>query len=149
MPEIDEIAKVILAARRKRFLFSRPLFKRYAPVSEAELFQLANRLHFKFIVELSRWLLMAGYGEIGGSLIFQEGRFSIIDWDPLKGFVSFAKDISGYRFAFNPKDESIYCIHPSEHAFVHIADNFSSFLRELIQHDYHVKEWVSTLPYSR
>jgi hypothetical protein len=149
MPEIDEIVKVILVAKRKHFLLSRPLFKQYAPVSEAELFDLANRLHFKFIVELSRWLLMAGYGEIGESLIFQESKFSIIDWEPLQGFVSFAEDITGYRFVFNPNDKSIYCIHPSEHAFVRIADNFSSFLQELIRHDYHIKKWVSTLPYSR
>ncbi len=149
MSGIDEIANEILVARRKQFHFSRPAFKRYAPISESELLVLAKRLNFKFIVELSRWLLLAGYGEIAESLIFQESTFSIIDWEPLQGFVSFAEDVYGHRFAFNPNDGSIYCIHQTDHAFVPIADNFPLFLQELIRHDYHVKEWVSALPYSK
>jgi hypothetical protein len=149
MSGIDEIAKVILAARRRHLLFSHPVFKRSSAVSEAELFDLAKRLNFKFIVALSRWLLTAGYGEIDGALVFQESKFSIIGWEPLNGFVTFAEDISGHRFAYNPADGSIYCIHPAGHAYVRITDDFPSFLKELIRHDYHVKKWISILPYSR
>jgi hypothetical protein len=149
MPEIDQISRVILAARRKRFLFSRPVFNRFSSVSEAELFHLATRLDFKFIVDLSRWLLLAGYGEIDGELFFQESKFSIIDWEPLEGFVTFADGVSDRQFAFNPSNGSIYSVYPSNHAFVRIADNFPAFLQELIRHDYKLKGWMDTLQYSK
>jgi hypothetical protein len=148
MPGIDEVAKVILAARRKHFLFSQPVFKQTTAVSEAGLFYLATRLKFKFIVELSRWLLTAGYGEIDDALVFREDKFSILDWEPLKGFVTFAEDSSGHRFAFDPGGGGIYCIHPAGHSFAHISDDFPSFLQEVIRHDYRINEWVNALPYT-
>ncbi len=149
MPEIDEVAKVILAARRKHFFFSRPVFKQSSSVSEAELFHLATGLGFKFIVDLSRWLLLAGYGVIDGVLTFQEDRFSIVDWEPLNGFATFADDNFGHQFAFNPNDGSIYAIFPSSHTFVRIADNFPAFLQELIRRDYRLKEWMDSRTYSK
>ena len=148
MPGIDELAKTVLAARRKRFLFSRPVFRQLAAVSENELLHLAMRLDFKFVTELSRWLLVAGYCEIDDAIIFREDSFSIIDWKPLQGFVAFAESDTGVQFAFDPKDGGIYSIHPAEHAFVCLADNFSSFLQELIRHDYHVNEWMNSLSFS-
>jgi len=143
---MDEIAKIILSAKRRRFLVSRPVFECSAPVSEAELFRLAKGLNFKFALGLSKWLLLAGYGDIDGTLSFREECFSIIDGEPLKGCVSFAQDSVGNRYAFSPRDGSIYCIYPSERRTARIADDFPSFLRELVQRDYQLKAWVDTLP---
>jgi hypothetical protein len=149
MPGIDEIAKVILAARRKRFLFSRPVFKKNSEVSEAELFHLATRLDFIFIIDLSKWLLQAGYGEIDEALVFHENKFSKIDWEPLQGFVTFAASSSGHQIAFNPEDGSIYSIFAPRHEFARIADDFPSFLQDLVRHDYKLKEWMDILLFSR
>ncbi len=147
MPEIDELTKVILAAKRKRFPFSRPVFKQSSSVSEAELFHLTKQLDFNFIVDLSRWLRVAGYGEIDGTLRFKESKFSIIDWEPLAGFVTFADDTFGHQYAFNPGNGNIYSIDPANRSYVRIADNFPAFLHELIEHDYNLKEWMAALPF--
>lgn len=143
---MDEIAKAILSAKRKRFLRSRPVFECHAPVSEDELFRIATQLNFKFAVGLSKWLRLAGYGDIDENLSFRKECFSVINEAPLNGHVSFAQDTAGNRYAFNPKDGSIYFIcHPGQVA-VRISDDFPSFLRELIRRDYQLKEWMSSIP---
>jgi hypothetical protein len=142
---MDEIAKTILSAKRKRFLRSRPVFERVAPVTEEELFRLATGLNFKFTVGLARWLLLAGYGDIDETLSFRKDCFSVIDREPLSGHISFAHDASGNRYAFNPKDGSIFCIRCPDGAVVCMAGDYPSFLRELIRHDYKLDEWVGSL----
>ncbi len=145
MPEMDKIANTILSAKRRRFLSSRPVFERYTPVSEAELFRLATGLNFKFALGLSKWLLLAGYGDIDGTLSFREEWFSVINEEPLDGLVSFAQDIVGNRYAFNPKDGSIYYIRHPEQTVARISDDFPSFLQELIRRDYQLKEWMDSM----
>ena len=145
---MDEIAKTILSAKRRRFLRSRPVFEHYAPVSEAELFQLATSLNFKFATGLAKWLLLAGYGDIDETLSFREYWFSVIDGEPLCGLVAFAQDIAGNRYAFNPKDGCVYFCPPEQAAF-RISDNFPSFMRELIRRDYRLKEWMDSIPIAK
>jgi len=142
---MDEIAKIIMSAKRRRFLRSRPVFERHTHVSEAELFRLAKGLNFKFAVGLSKWLLLAGYGNIDETLSFREEWFSIIDWEPLNGHVSFAQDIAGNRYTFNPTDGSIYFIRHPERVAIKVSDDFPSFLRELIRRDYRLNEWMSNI----
>jgi hypothetical protein len=141
---MDEIAKIILSAKRRRFLRSHPIFERFAPVSEAALFRLATGLNFKFALGLSKWLRLAGYGDIDQTLSFREEWFSVIDGSPLTGHVTFAQDIDGNRYAFNPKDGSIYYIHP-EQIVARISDDFPAFLQELIRRDYQLKEWMRSI----
>ena len=143
---MDKIAKTILSAKRRRFLSSRPVFERSAPVSEAELFRLAKGLNFKFALGLSKWLLLAGYGDIDQNLSFREEWFSVINGD---GHVAFAQDIAGNRYAFNPKDGSIYYICSPEMVAVQVSDDFSSFLQELIRRDYQLQEWMGSISIAR
>lgn len=149
MSEMDEIVKTILAAKRKRFLRSRPVFERAAPVSEAELFRLATGLNFRFPLGLSRWLLRAGYGDIDETLSFREDQFSVVNEGPLNGLVLFAQDASGNHYAFNPEDGSIYFIKSAEQGVARISDDFAAFLQELIRRDYKLEEWVASLPASK
>lgn len=146
---MDKIAKTILSAKRRKFLRSRPVFVRSAPVSEAELFHIARKLNFKFALGLSKWLLLAGYGDIDETLGFRKELFSVIDEEPLDGHVAFAQDTAGNRYAFNPKDGSIYFIRHPDQAVVRISDDFTSFLQELIQRDYLLKEWLDSLTSTR
>src|SRR5208283_888900 len=94
---MDKITKTILSAKRKRLLRSRPVFERFAHVSEAELFRLATGLNFKFTLGLSKWLLQAGYGDIDEVLSFREEYFSVINGGVLDGCISFARDSDGNR----------------------------------------------------
>lgn len=142
MPAMDEIAKTILSAKRKKFLRSRPVFECYTPVSEAELFHLATGLNFKFSLGLSKWLRLAGFGDIDETLSFRKEWFSVINGTPQDGYVSFAQDISGNHYAFNPADGSIHCISNPEKLATRIADDFPSFLQELIQRDYQLTAWM-------
>jgi hypothetical protein len=144
-PAMDEIAKTILSAKRKRFLRSRPIFERHASVTEAELFHLAVGMNFKFVLGLSKWLRMAGYGDIDESLSFRESCFSILSGTPLDGCVSFAQDAAGNRYAFNPADGSIYCLFRSGPRSARISDSFQSFMQELVQRDYQLQPWMDSL----
>jgi hypothetical protein len=139
---MDKIAKTILSAKRRKFLSSRPVFERHAPVSEAELFRLARGLDFKFVLGLSKWLLLAGYGDIDQTLSFREESFAIMDRD---GHVSFAHNAAGNRYAFNPRDGSIYYICQPEMVAVRVSDDFPSFMQELIRRDYQLKEWMDSI----
>lgn len=142
---MDEIAKIILSAKRRRFLRSRPVFERYAPVSEAELFRLAKGLNFKFSLELSKWLRLAGYGDIDEILSFREDKFSVINGGTLDGCVQFAQDVAGNRYAFNPADGSIHCIPHAGQPATQVSRDFPSFLQELIRRDYQLTAWMDGL----
>jgi len=146
---MNEIAKIILSAKRRRFLSSRPVFVRYTPVSESELFRIATGLNFKFALGLSKWLLLAGFGDIDETLSFREEWFSVIGEGRLAGYVLFARDIVGNQYAFNPEDGGIYYVHQPEHAFARISDDFPSFLKELIRRDYKLAEWMNTISISK
>jgi len=142
---MDEIAKTIMSAKRRKFIRSRFVFVRQTSVSETELFRLATSLNFKFVTGLAKWLLLAGYGVIDETLNFQENLFDIIKDDPQSERVSFAQDTAGNRYAFAPKDGSIYFISQQEKVATRIADNFLSFMQELIRRDYRLQEWVAGL----
>lgn len=148
MYEIDKIAGIILSDKRRHFILSRPIYHRFYPVSEADLLDLAMRKNFRFIVDLSRWLLLAGFGEIEGALIFRENSISVIEKEPLKGFVTFAESPSGYLFAYNAGGGAIYCISPSDNSYARIADNFPEFMWELTQYNYNIQDWINSLSFS-
>ena len=142
---MDEIAKIILSAKRRRFLRSSPVFKRFSPVSEAELFRMAIGLNFKFTLPLSKWLLLVGYGDIDEALSFREEFFSLINGEAQDGYVSFAQDNAGNRYAFSPKNGAIYYVIHSKKDIVKISGDFSSFMQELIRRDYKLKDWMDSI----
>lgn len=142
---MDEIIKIILSAKRRKFLRSEPVFERVAPVSEADLFRLASGSHFKFALGLSRWLRLAGYGDIDHTLSFRENYFAVIDGTALDGCVAFAQDSAGNRYAFDPRDGSIYCIHHADETVLRVADDFQAFMQEFIRRDYHLHAWMDSL----
>ena len=142
---MEEIAKIILSAKRRRFLLNRPIYKHHQSTSEAELFRMATALNFKFTLGLSKWLRLAGYGDIDDALIFREEYFSKIDGGPLGSLVSFAKDSAANIFAFSEIDGTIYFIHQPDMTKIRLSDSFTLFFQELIQRDYQLKDWISNL----
>ena len=145
MTIMDEIAKIILSAKRRRFLFSRSIYKLHQATSEAELFRMATALNFKFTLGLSKWLRLAGYGAIDKALVFREEYFSKIDGGPLGSLVSFARDSAGNLFAFSETDGVIYFIHQPELTKIRLADSFTSFFQELVRRDYRLSDWIASI----
>lgn len=142
---MDEIANTILSAKRRRFLRSHPVFEQHAPTSEARLFHLATSLNFKFSLGLSKWLRLAGYGDIDSTLSFREEFFSIINGGNLDGCVRFAQDTAGNQYAFNPSTGSIHFISLAKQMAAQISTDFPSFMQELIRRDYNLAGWMDTL----
>jgi hypothetical protein len=147
-PTMNEIATEIMSTKRRRFIFSHDVYKCYEPVSEPQLFRLASGLNFRFTLELSKWLLLAGYGDIDGSLSFREEWFAVLKEKHLEGHVSFAQDNVGNCYSFSQKNGSIYHINRLEMEVSYVAGDFASFLIELIRRDYKLVEWMNSLPSS-
>lgn len=137
--------KTILAAKRKGFLSSKPVFKFFAPAAEMDLFMTAQKLERKLSVGLCQWLRTAGYGDINETLMFRNDYFACISHGELTGCVTFARDEVGNSYAFKPEDGSIYYISMHESAYARMSDNFISFLHELLERDYNLAQWREKL----
>jgi hypothetical protein len=143
---MQDIIKTILDAKRKHFLHSKSIFHFFAPASEMDLFMTARKLNCKLVVNLSRWLRAAGYGDINDTLIFRNDYFSIISEGALAGCVTFARDEQGNSYAFSQKNGCIYYVDRHGEIYARMADSFLSFLQELIRRDYNLPEWRADLP---
>ena len=137
--------KTVLSAKRKLFLQKKPIFHFFAPASEMDLFMTARKLDCKLAVGLCQWLRTAGYGDINDTLIFRSEYFSAITHGALTGCVIFARDELGNSYAFKPGDGGIYYIARYESAYARMAEDFHSFLHELIRRDYKLAQWRETL----
>lgn len=131
----------ILAAKRKRFLRSQPIYQTTSRVTEMDLFQIARTLDAKLNVGLSKWLLTAGYGDIEDSLSFRKDMFCLIGQGPLSGHVAFARDKQDNIYAYSPKDGTIYFIASDNRGYARMADDFIAFLQELALRDYNLAAW--------
>ncbi len=137
--------KIILSAKRRSFLTSKPVFHYHAPATEMDLFMTARRLDCKLMVGLCQWLRAAGYGDINDMLIFRDEYFSTITQGALTGFITFAHDEAGNAYAFKPQDGGIYFVSMYENAYARMADDFHAFLQELIRRDYNLAQWRESL----
>jgi hypothetical protein len=142
---MQDTVKIILAAKRKHFLQSKPIFHFFAPAAEMDLFMIARKLNFKLSVNLSRWLRAAGYGDINDTLIFRNDFFSTIGEGTLAGCVTFARDELGNSYAFSQKDGGIYFVDRYGDTYARMADDFLPFLQELIRRNYDLPQWRDNL----
>lgn len=137
--------KTILAAKRRSFLHSKPIFRFHAPAAEMDLFMTARKLNIKMTSGLSRWLRTAGYGDINETLQFRDDYFSLITAGALSGCVTFARDELGNTYAFSQKDGSIYFVDRHGEAYARMANDFLAFMEELIRRDYDLPHWREAL----
>ncbi len=142
---MQETVKTILSAKRWHRLHRTPVFQHVADTTEMELFMIAKRLDCKLTIGLSKWLRTAGYGDINGTLFFREDCFDTIRHGTLAGYVLFARDELGHRYAFNPVDGAVYYVDQQHHAYARLSNDFMSFLNELIRRDYDLAAWRSSL----
>jgi hypothetical protein len=139
----------ILSAKRKRLLRSQPIYQTSRRASEMDLFRVARKLDCKLTVDLSKWLLTAGYGDIEHSLSFREDWFCLIDQGPLGGNVAFAHDNLDNLYAYDPRNGSIYFISHDGAGYARLAASFCEFLQELVKRDYDLAAWRNSLALER
>lgn len=135
----------VLSAKRKRFLSRKPIYQTSARASEMGLFKVAQQLECKLTLGLSKWLLEAGYGDIDGNLSFREDWFCLVSHPPLSSLVAFAHDNLDNIYAYDPKDDVIYFIAADNSGYARLADDFCSFLNEMIKRDYDLLSWRDSL----
>lgn len=145
---MKELIDIILTGKRRRFLRSKPIYETTSRVSEMELFQIAQKLDCKMALGLSKWLLTAGYGKIEQSLSFHRDWFCLLDNAPLKGYVAFAQDDLNNIYAYDPDSGAIYFINVNGH-YARLSDDFSLFLKELVERDYNLAAWRDSLELQR
>ena len=148
MQPMKELIDTILTGKRRRFLRSKPIYETTARVSEMELLQIAQKLDCKMALGLSKWLLTAGYGDIEKSLSFRRDCFCLLGDGPLKGNVVFAHDELNNNYAYDPTHGTIYFVDISG-GYARLADDFISFLAELVQRDYNLTAWRDGLQLQR
>ncbi|QNM96727.1 SMI1/KNR4 family protein [Chitinimonas koreensis] len=142
--DIGSLAKIILAARRRKLFRSAPIFDAHAVVSPDELRYLDSKVGTALPAALRDWLLAVGYGDIDDELSFREAWFAALETGPLQGSATFAQDTLGNFYAFDAAGR-IYFLARSEPAFTVVAENFSVFVEELIRRDYKLGEWMDAV----
>lgn len=131
----------VLSAKRKRFLRNQPIYQTSARASEMGLYKVAKKLQCKLTLGLSKWLLEAGYGDIENNLSFREDWFCLLNRSPLPSLVAFAHDDQDNLYAYDPKKDTIYFIAADNSGYARLADDFCTFLNELIKRDYDLPTW--------
>ena len=135
----------LLAARRKRWLRHRPVFDVYAPATSSDLSAAESHVGRALPVDLTVWLLLVGFGDIGGHLGFCKEFFAPVTDGELKGGAQFAQDILGNLYAFPPEGECVVFFSRSEPGYAEMAPSFRIFLEELERRDYKITDWVDSL----
>ena len=142
--EIIEIADKVLSTSRKSLFRRKSIFSAHKGITPDELRMLDLKLGVQIPDDIRDWLFAAGYGDIDDELSFREEWFSVIKVGQLKGGVIFAQDILGNYYAFD-LNGNIYYLSRSQQVFAKVSDSFLLFIRELINRDYKLVDWVETL----
>lgn len=92
MTAMDVLVERIVAAKVKRLLGSKPVFRRYKLATTPELAAVERSLGCTLPGSLKDWPLNAGYGDFNEELSLREAWFSVIDRGELQGHVQFGQD---------------------------------------------------------
>ena len=142
---MNETFSRVLAAKRKQWLRSKPIFQPHAPVSESELAGIERQIGCALPSELRAWLLQAGYGDINGELSFRRDWFRNHDKGALAGNVFFAQDILGNFYAFEPRSGAISFFSRTAPEYGRMSSDFARFMEELERRDFKLEQWVDSL----
>lgn len=143
-----ELAEHLLAARRKGWFRSRPVFEPYAAASPSDFAAAEDGLVRALPVELKSWLMLVGFGNVGEDLGFRKEFFSPVREGEFEGGAQFAQDILGNFYAFPPNDERVVFFSRSEPGYAVLSPSFRAFLEDLQRREYKLIEWVESLKLS-
>jgi hypothetical protein len=138
----------LLAARRKSWFGARPLFEPYAAVSTNDISRIEARLGCQLPADLKAWLLLAGFGDIGGALSFRDEWIQPIEEGQLRGGFRFAQDELGNFLGAPCTGSAVAFLSRSEHGYAVLSPTFEAFLQELERRDYEIMDWVQSVELS-
>lgn len=141
---IQALSARILSTRQRRLLGTRPVFRRYSAVSHDDLLILQQEVGADLPAQLVEWLSQVGYGDLGDDLSFRKELFVRVTSGDLTGAIIFAQDILGSFYAFDASGR-IYHFPRFEPTVAFVADDFLTFLEELVRRDYTLVAWMDTL----
>lgn len=147
---MDKIFNSIKSAKKKRLLFgSKSLYSIKDPISESDLKTLETKYNFKFPVSILRTLIALGSCEIEDLRL--HGPDWIYPFDELngriEGFITFASDINGDYFSFNPDDQNgliYFCCHDPA-GYCVVANSIEELLVKLIDNNFDIVEITANL----
>ena len=139
---MDALIRQIKAATTRRFLrCEKNIYRAGKPNSAEDLGKIEKEYDFIFPEQVRLLLLNLGQGEIGDFRI--QGPEMIYPFDSdlgnLAGYITFATDILGNHFAFDPKsdkpEEIYYCSHDPL-GYGKVASNIKSLLESFVKAAY-------------
>jgi hypothetical protein len=145
MSTVPEIAERLLSRRTKKWFGTRPFFEPHARVSETEFQVLAEKVRAALPEDLRDFLVVVGYGDIGGQLSFRQAWFAPVESGHLVGGFTFAQDDLGNYYASSPKDGSVVFFNRSAPEYSVLAPSFRHFIEELERRDFKLSEWIGTV----
>lgn len=141
-----EIATRLVSEKRESWFRSRPVFKRHAPVSSADLHLIEQEVGASLPADLREWLLEVGFGDLNEQLSFRREWFRPVEQGHLRGAVLFAQDDLGNFYAYVPASGDIIYFCRSSPEFAVLASSFRGFLEELEHRRLNLREWIDDLP---
>lgn len=142
---MDALVNAVLAATRNGLFQTKPVFKPHASVSSEDLCALESSIGIAIPGDLRDWLLAIGYGDLDDELSFRQEWFVLLEHGQLKGGATFAQDVLGNYYAFDPLHGRIYYLARAAAVFAPVAASFSEFMQGLVGRDYKLIDWVDTL----
>ena len=142
---MDALVDRILAARRKRFIGSAPIFRVHEPVSEKSLKDVERKIGCALPESLRMFLLAGGYGDINDEFSLRKEWFNLIEQGELAGHVIFAQDDLGNFYTFSPSNGCIHFICRSKPEYGFMATGFEAFLHEYERHRFQLEAWTNGL----
>ena len=140
-----------MAAKRKRLLFgTRPVYSAGKPNTSCGLSECEEEFSFRFPEEIRAFLLMLGAGSTEDFTIFHAEQIYPFDQDngPIEHFVTFATDVLGNFYAFNPRSNSpseiYYCSHDPL-GYAKLAPDIASFLKTFVENEFNNLELTEKL----
>ena len=134
----ESLFQLLKEAKRKGRLFgSKALYRQVAPISEDQLRQVEARLACQLPEDVRATLLALGACEIDELYIHSTADIYAFDDEtgPMTGYVTFASDVCGNYFAFDPKAKNsvafYYCSH-DPFGYAVIKGTFREYLQAFV-----------------
>ena len=149
----DYISK-IKSAKKKKFLWGeKDLYKQGTSLNSEDLNKLEAEYKFSFPQDIREFLLCLGSGTVSDFYIPYVTEIYPFDSDNgnIKGFITFASDVLGNYFAFNPNSTNneiiYYCCHDPL-GFGECAKDITQLLKSFVDANFDIEQVTNKVKFS-
>jgi hypothetical protein len=142
---MDDVASRILSATKRGWFREEKVYAQHAAVTEPTLLELEAQIGTRLPEGFRRWLLMAGFGDIGEELALRSVWLRSIDRGELRSHLQFGQDILGNFYSCALDDTSIHFISRRSPEYALLAPSFTGFLEGLVERNFKLRAWTDTL----